>query len=50
MQRVMGKSQDTRLKSRVFHAQANLLSAGILSRVPAFTQTVKQLHDRTGQA
>jgi hypothetical protein len=50
MQRVMGKSQDTRLKSRVFHAQANLLSAGILSRLPAFTQTLKQLHDRTGQA
>jgi hypothetical protein len=50
IQRVMGKSQDTRLKSRVFHAQANLLSAGILSRVPAFTQTLKQLHDRTGQA
>jgi hypothetical protein len=50
MQRVMGKSQDTRLKSRVFHAQANLLSAGLLSRVPAFTQTLKQLHDRTGQA
>jgi hypothetical protein len=50
MQRVMGKSQDQRLKSRVFHAQANLLSAGLLSRLPAFTQSLKQLHDRTGQA
>jgi len=50
MQRVMGKSQDQRLKSRVFHAQANLLSAGILSRLPALTQSLKQLHDRTGQA
>jgi hypothetical protein len=50
MQRVMGKSQDARLKNRVFHAQANLLSAGLLSRLPAFTQTLKQLHDRTGQA
>jgi hypothetical protein len=50
MQRVMGKSQDPRLKSRVFHAQAQLLSAGILSRVPAFNQSLKQLHDRSGQA
>jgi len=50
MQRVMGKIQDQRLKSRVFHAQANLLSAGILSRVPAFNQSLKQLHDRSGQA
>jgi predicted transcriptional regulator len=50
MQRVMGKSQDSRLKSRPFHAQANLLSAAILSRAPAFNQSVKQLHDRSGQA
>jgi predicted transcriptional regulator len=50
MQRVMGKSQDPRLKSRAFHAQANLLSAGLLSRVPAFNQSLKQLHDRSGQA
>lgn len=50
MQRVMGKSQDSRLKSRPFHVQANLLSAAILSRAPAFNQSVKQLHDRSGQA
>lgn len=50
MQRVMGKSQDSRLKSRPFQAQANLLSAAILSRAPAFNQSVKQLHDRSGQA
>jgi len=50
MQRVMGKSQDRRLKSRVFHAQANLLCAGILSRSPAFFQSLRQLHDRSGQA
>jgi predicted transcriptional regulator len=50
MQRVMGKSQDPRLESRPFHAQANLLSAAILSRVPAFNQSLKQLHDRSGQA
>ena len=50
MQRVMGKSQDSRLKSRPFHAQANLLSAAILSRAPTFNQSLKQLHDRSGQA
>jgi KorB-like protein with beta-barrel domain len=50
MQRLMGKSQDPRLQSRPFHAQANLLSAAILSRVPAFNQSLKQLHDRSGQA
>jgi hypothetical protein len=50
MQRLIGKSRDPRLKSRVFHAQANLLSAAILSRVAAFNQSLKHLHDRSGQA
>ena len=50
MQRVMGKSQDPRLESRPFHAQANLLSSAILSRVPAFNHSLKHLHDRSGQA
>jgi predicted transcriptional regulator len=50
MQRVMGKSQDPRLKSRPFHAQANLLSAAILSRAPAFNQSLKHLYDRSGKA
>jgi len=50
MQRVMGKSLDRRLKSRAFHAEANLLSAGMLSRSRAFIHTIRQLHDRTGQA
>jgi hypothetical protein len=51
MQRVMGKSQDLpRLKSRVFYAQAHLLTAGLLSRAPAFNHSIKQLHDRSGQA
>jgi hypothetical protein len=50
MQRVMGKSQDARLKSRPFHAQANLLTGAILSRVAAFTGSLKHLHDRSGQA
>jgi len=50
MVRVMGKSQDSRLKSRAFHAQSHLLIGGILSRATAFTQTLRQLHDRNGQA
>jgi hypothetical protein len=50
MQRVMGKGQDPRLKSRAFHAQANLLCAALLSRLPAFNHSLKQLHDRSGQA
>ena len=50
MQRVMGKSTDLRLASRPFHAQANLLTAGILSRSAAFFQTMRGLHDRSGKA
>lgn len=51
MQRVMGKSQDhSRLKSRAFYAQAHLLTAGLLSRAPAFNHSIKELHDRSGQA
>ena len=50
MQRVMGKSQDQRLQSRAFHAQCHLLTAGLLSRARAFFHTLRQLHDRNGQA
>ena len=50
MQRVMGKSDDRRLKTRAFHAQANLLTAGILSKARAFFETMRKLHDRSGQA
>jgi hypothetical protein len=50
MQRVMGKSNDQRLKTRAFHAQANLLTAGILSKARAFFDTLRKLHDRSGQA
>ena len=50
MQRVMGKSQDPRLKSRAFHAQSHLLCGGILSRHTAFIQTLRKFHDRSGQA
>ena len=50
MQRVMGKSQDARVHSRVFYAQSHLLTAGILSRARAFFHSLRQLHDRSGQA
>lgn len=50
MQRVVGKSQDQRLKTRAFHAQANLLLAGILSRVGVLTRTLRELYDRSGEA
>ena len=50
MQRVMGKSPDRRLKTPAFHAQAHLLSAGILSLGRAFFDNLRKLHDRSGQA
>ncbi|MEI8122693.1 MAG: chromosome partitioning protein ParB [bacterium] len=49
LQRVTGKSHDPRLKTPAFRAQAQLLLAGFLSRVPNFLQSVRQLHDRCGQ-
>ncbi len=49
MQRVMAKSQDPRLVSRNFYAQCHLLTNGILSRSTAFFQTLRKLHDRSGQ-
>jgi len=50
MQRVMGKSEDRRLKTPAFHAQANLLTAGVLSQTRAFFDSLRKLHDRSGQA
>jgi len=49
MLRVMGKSEDARLASGPFHAQSQLLTAGILSRGPGFLDSVRRLHDRSGQ-
>jgi len=49
MQRVMGKSQDPRLKTQAFHAQAALLAEGVLGRSKAFFQTLRTLHDRSRQ-
>jgi len=48
--RVLTKSEDPRLSSRPYRAQAHLLCAGLLSRLPAFTKTLKQIHDHSGRA
>jgi hypothetical protein len=50
MQRTTTKSQDSRIQTRAFCAQANLLLAGILSRLSAFAQAMRSLYDRTGKA
>ena len=50
MQRVMGKSLSPKLQSPAFFAQAHLLTAGLLSRHRAFFDSVRGLHDRSGQA
>ena len=50
MQRIINKSKDPQLTNRAFHAQSHLLTAGILSRVQPFIHTIKELHDRNGQA
>jgi hypothetical protein len=50
MQRVMAKCHDPRLKSRAFHAQANLLTGGLLSRLDPFRERMKEFHDRSGRA
>ena len=50
MQRVMAKCHDARLQSRAFHAQANLLTGGLVSRLDPFRERIKEFHDRTGRA
>jgi len=50
MQRVMGKSLSPKLHSPAFFAQAHLVTAGLLSRHRAFFDSVRRLHDRSGQA
>jgi hypothetical protein len=50
MRRVVTKCHDRRLTSRAFHAQANLLTAGLLADLPLFTKAMEEFHDRSGQA
>jgi ParB/RepB/Spo0J family partition protein len=50
MQRVTLKCHDQRLQSRAFFAEANLLAAGLLSKLPPFLETMREFHDRSGHA
>jgi len=50
MQRCTAGSNDPRLKSRTFYAQANLLSGGILSQINTFRGVLRELYDRSGKA
>jgi hypothetical protein len=50
IERVMAKCHDRRLRSRAFHAQANLLCAGLLSTWEPFGERIKEFYDRTGRA
>jgi hypothetical protein len=50
IERVTVRCHDPRLKSRAFYAQANLLTAGLLSTLGPFCERMKELHDRSGQA
>jgi hypothetical protein len=50
LRRVMTKCQDPRLKSRAFHAQAHLLTGGLLSSFDSFQERMKEFHDRCGRA
>ncbi len=50
MQRLIVNCHDERLQSRAFHAQANLLTTSLLSKFPPFLKTMREFHDRSGQA
>ena len=50
MQRLIVNCHDERLESRAFHAQANLLTTSLLSKFPPFLKTIREFHDRSGQA
>ena len=50
IRRLIGKSHDRRARSRAFFAEANLLTAALLSLHRPFVETVRHLHDRSGQA
>jgi hypothetical protein len=50
LRRVMTKCQDPRLQSRAFHAQAHLLSGGLLSSLDSFRERMKEFHARCGRA
>lgn len=50
LRRATALAGNERLKSPAFHAQAGLVSAGILQESKSFLKTVRRLHDRCEQA
>lgn len=50
IRRVTVKCQDRRVQGRAFYAQANLLTGALLSKIEPFSETMKELYDRSGQA
>jgi len=48
--RVVTRCDDPRLKTRAFHAQANLLVAGLLGQRESFFKKMEEFHDRSGHA
>jgi hypothetical protein len=50
MRRVMAKCQSTRLASRAFYAQANLVTGGLVSMWEPFGERMKEFYDRSGHA
>ena len=48
--RVMARCDSPRLQTRAFHAQANLLVAGLLSRRESFFKKMEEFYDRSGHA
>ena len=50
MRRVVIRHRNDKLQSRAFHAEANLLTAGLLSRLGTFKAALKELYDRSGTA
>jgi len=50
MQRVIFQSQDERLKSNSFFAQANIVAGGILSKFGQFQKSMRAFYDKSRQA
>lgn len=50
IRRIISKSQDERITSPSFYAQAELLTGGILRQMDVFSQTLKAFHDKSRQA
>lgn len=50
LQRVLVKCPDTRLQSRAFYAQANLLAGSLLAQGELFWERIREFYDRSGHA